>query len=149
MTYRLHELATPADWEAMHAIRERVLFTQERHPGIVYNRAHEHDTNPAHIKFILLLDDEPIGTTRLDPRNDGGIVRLVAIVPEHQRRGHGSAMEGLVVDFARGRGMRRLWVNAAADAVGFYEKRGWTRLVWDEAELVGLGASCVQMTKPL
>lgn len=129
--------------------RLQVLFTPERHPGIVYDRAHPHDTNPSHLKFLLLRDGEPIGTTRLDPRGEGGIVRLVGIVPDQQRQGHGSAMEGLLVEVARSRGMKRLWVNAARDAVGFYEKRGWSPLVWDEEELATFAKNCVQMTKPL
>ena len=149
MTYELRELATPEDWEAMHRIREQVLFTPERHPGIVYDRAHPHDIDPAHIKFVLMHDGEPIGTTRLDPRAEGGIVRLVAIVPHLQRQGHGSVLESMVADHAAARGMRRLWLNSAPDAVGFYEKRGWTRLVWDEAELAGVAMGCVQMTRLL
>ena len=102
----------------MHRIRLQVLFTQERHPGIVYNRAHPDDTNPAHTKFLLLRDGVPIGTTRLDPRNDGGIVRLVGIV-KSQRQGHGSAMERLLIEHARARGMTRLSLNAARESVGF------------------------------
>ncbi|MDC9825979.1 GNAT family N-acetyltransferase [Devosia sp. ZB163] len=149
MAYELRELATPEDWEGMHRIRLQVLFTPERHPNLVYNRAHPHDTDPAHFKFLLVLDGEPIGTTRLDPRGEGGIVRLVGIVPHLQRRGHGSALERLVIEFARARGMTRLWLNAAKEAVGFYEKLGWTPLVWDEEELATFAANCVQMTKPL
>lgn len=149
MAHALRIVTTPEDWEAMHAIRLQVLFTPERHPGLVYNRAHAHDTDPEHTKFLLMLDGEPIGTTRLDPRGPGGIVRLVGIVPSHQRQGHGSALEGLVVNYARAQGMTQLWVNAARDAVGFYEKRGWSPLVWDEEELATFAANCVQMTKPL
>ena len=149
MAYELRELATPEDWEGMHRIRLQVLFTPERHPNLVYDRAHPHDTNPAHFKFLLVLDGEPIGTTRLDPRGEGGIVRLVGIVPHLQRQGHGSVLERLVMEFARARGMTRLWLNAAKDAVGFYEKLGWTPLVWDEEELATFAANCVQMTRPL
>ena len=149
MTYELRELATPADWEAMHAIRLEVLFTPERHPGIVYDRAHPHDTNPAHSKFLLLLDGTPIGTTRLDPRNEGGIVRLVGIVKDRQGQGHGATLERLLIDYARARGMSRLWLNAARESVGFYEKLGWTRQVWDEQELATFARNCVQMTKSI
>jgi GNAT superfamily N-acetyltransferase len=149
LAYELHELASPADWDAMHRIRLAVLFTPERHPGVVYDRAHPHDTNPDHVKFLLLRDGEPIGTTRLDPRGEGGIVRLVGILPGQQRQGHGSAMEGLLADYARTRGMTRLWLNAAADAVGFYEKLGWSPQVWDEEELATFARNCVQMTKAL
>lgn len=149
MDCELRQVTSPEDWEAMHAIRLAVLFSPERRPGFNYNRAHPHDTDPAHTKFLLMLDGRPVGTTRLDPRGEGGIVRLVAIVPDLQRQGLGSAMEGAVVDFARARGMKRLWVNAANDAVGFYEKRGWSPQVWDEQELATFAVNCLQMTKPL
>lgn len=147
MAYELREVATPEDWEAMHRIRLQVLFTPERHPGLVYDRAHPHDTNPAHVKFLLMQDGEPIGTTRLDPRGDGGVVRLVGIVPQLQRQGHGSVLESRVVDYARSRGMSHLWLNAARDAVGFYEKLGWSPLVWDAEELATFAKDCVQMVK--
>ena len=149
MTYELRELASPEDWEAMHRIRLEVLFTPERHPGLVYDRAHPHDTEPTHSKFVFMHDGVPIGTTRLDPRGEGGIVRLVAIVPPLQRQGHGSVLETLLIDYARARGMKRLWLNAARDAVGFYEKLGWTAEVWDEVELATFAHNCVQMTKPI
>ncbi|CAN7407661.1 GNAT family N-acetyltransferase [Devosia sp. LjRoot16] len=149
MTYELRELASPEDWEAMHRIRLEVLFTAERHPGLVYDRAHPHDLEPTHSKFVLMHDGVPIGTTRLDPRGEGGIVRLVAIVPPLQRQGHGSVLEALLIDYARARGMKRLWLNAARDAVGFYEKLGWTAEVWDEVELATFAHNCVQMTKPI
>jgi GNAT superfamily N-acetyltransferase len=149
MTYRLHELASPEDWEAMHRLRLEVLFTPGRRPGLVYDRAHPHDTEPTHAKFLLLLDGTPIGTTRLDPRGDGGVVRLVGIARHLQGQGHGSAMEGLVVDYARARGMTRLWVNAINTAVGFYEKCGWTPLGWDDVAVGAQGDDIVQMTKPL
>jgi hypothetical protein len=40
-------------------------------------------------------------------------------------------------------------VNSAPEAVGYYEKMGWERFVWDSSELVGLAADCVQMVKRL
>ena len=110
---------------------ERLSTTPERHPGLVYNRSHPHDTDPANVKFLLVLDGEPIGTTRFDPRGEGGIVRLVGIVPHLQRHGHGSVLEERLVDFA----------------VGFYEKLGWSPMVWDEVELATFAKNCVQMTK--
>lgn len=149
MTYELRELASPEDWEAMHRIRLEVLFTPERHPGLAYDRAHPHDTEPANSKFLLLRDGVPIGTTRLDPRGEGGVVRLVAIASSLQRQGHGSVLEAMLIDHARARGMKRLWLNAARDAVGFYHKLGWAAQVWDEVELATFARNCVQMTKPI
>jgi hypothetical protein len=50
---------------------------------------------------------------------------------------------------ARHRGMRRLMLNAHPDAVGFYERAGWSCEDWDGRELTGIAASCVQMAKRL
>ena len=45
--------------------------------------------------------------------------------------------------------MRRLFVNAAPDAIGYYEKLGRQRFSWDETELSGIAAGAIQMTKSL
>jgi hypothetical protein len=42
-----------------------------------------------------------------------------------------------------------LLVNAAPEAVGYYEKMGWAVYLWDAAELKGIAADCKQMAKPL
>lgn len=146
----LKDVVTEADWESLHRLRETVLFTEARHPGIKYDRAHPHDTNPAHIKLLLVDDGVPVGTTRLDPRADGSvIVRLVAITPERQRQGLGRELERVALARAREMGAHKVMLNAAADAVGFYEKCGWVREVWDEIELATFGKGCVQMSKRL
>ena len=40
-------------------------------------------------------------------------------------------------------------VNAAGTAMGYYEKTGWHRHVWDASELVDLASDCIQMRKLL
>ncbi len=150
MTIALKDVTTEADWAALHHLRETVLFTQARHPGIVYDRAHPMDTNPAHIKLLLTKDGEPVGTTRLDPRPDGlVVVRLVAISNAVQRQGLGRHLERLALDRIRAMGASKAVLNAAPDAVGFYEKCGWVREVWDPTELTGIGSDAVQMSKAL
>ena len=150
MTYELRRVETPEDWAALHRIRREVLFTPERHPpGFVYNDAHPDDAASNHIKFLLMLDGTPIGTTRLDLRGERAVVRLVAIVADQQRQGHGSVMEQALENHAYRLGITTLMVNSAPDAVGFYEKRGWQREVWDAEELQGIASNCVQMMKYL
>jgi N-acetylglutamate synthase-like GNAT family acetyltransferase len=98
----------------------------------------------------LKLDGGAIGTTRLDDFGNGtGAVRLVAIVGDLQRPGHGRKLGELVEDYARSLGMTTLFVNAAPDAVGYYEKFGWHRFKWDETELSGIASDAIQMTKSL
>ena len=147
MSIELKEVTTEADWAALHTLREAVLFTEARHPGVVYDSAHPHDTNPAHTKLLLIKEGEPVGCTRLDPRPDGlVVVRLVAIANHLQRQGLGRDLERLALDRIRAMGSPKAVLNAAADAVGFYEKCGWTREDWDLTD-GGAGATSVQMSK--
>jgi len=149
MDYELKPVATEAEWQAMHALRRATLFSPERRPGLVYDDNHPDDHAADHVPYLLMADGAPIGMVRLDFRGATAVVRLVAITPELQRHGHGSELDRLGVEAARARGVRTLVVNSAADAVGFYEKRGWHRHVWDAEELAGIAIDCVQMRKGL
>jgi predicted N-acetyltransferase YhbS len=148
MSIELKEVTTAADWAALHHLRRSVLFTEARHPGVVYDPAHPADTNPAHTKLLLMKDGEPVGCTRLDPRPDGRVVvRLVAIANHLQRQGLGRDLERLALTRIRAMGAKKAVLNAVLDAVVFYEKCGWTREDWDPSELVGVGRDAVQMSK--
>lgn len=130
----------------MHAIRRATLFTPDR--GVVYNESHPHDLNPANQCFLFFLDGRPIGVVRLDAREKSrGVVRLVGILPELQRQGHGRVLGELIEAEARRRGMTKLGLNARQDAVGFYERLGWALEIWDPSELESFAADCTQMTK--
>ena len=56
---------------------------------------------------------------------DVGMVRLVAVLPQHQRQGVGRSMMRAIEAIALANGLRRLDVHAAPDAVAFYKKTGW------------------------
>jgi len=148
--HTLRAVESADDLRAMHDIRLATLFTPERHPGIVYDQNHPLDLDPANTRFLLWWDNRAIGVVRLDRRGSGeGVVRLVAIVPEVQRGGHGRALMGLVEDEARRRGMRKLMLNAHKSATGFYERLGWSNEVWDDDERTSMADHSVQMTKVL
>jgi GNAT superfamily N-acetyltransferase len=147
--YELKQISTPEDWAAMHRLRRDVLFAPFRKQGVVYDENHADDRDPANLPFLLFVDGAPAGITRLDLDGDIAIVRLVAIAPELQRQGHGRSMSALVDREARRRGVRLLRVNAAPEAVGFYERTGWHRREWDRNELSGIAADCIQMERAL
>jgi GNAT superfamily N-acetyltransferase len=134
----------------MHDLRRRVLFAPGRHASDVeYDDNHPDDRAENNVPHILMLDERPIGVARIDVKADVAIVRLVAIDPAAQGQGHGRMMDRMLTEKAWELGIRQLRVNAAPDAVGFYEKTGWRREAWDQDELVGIASNCVQMVKDL
>jgi N-acetylglutamate synthase-like GNAT family acetyltransferase len=149
MSYELAIVARAEDWEAYHSIRRVELFEARGRIG-VYDPDRADERAPNHFPLLLKWNGMAIATTRLDLRESGlAIVRLVAVVKAEQRKGHGRALAARTEAFARDRGVTKLLVNAAATAVGFYERIGFVREGWDAAELVGWNADSVQMAKML
>lgn len=146
MKYDLIEVQSPDDWKDYHFLRRTVLWEAKgRHN---YNENHADERVKTNHPLLLKLHDRPIGTARLDEIGRGsGVVRLVSIAPDVQRSGHGRALSLLTENYARRFGIAMLLVNAAPDAVGFYEKMGWKKEMWDQLELRGLASDCIQMIK--
>ena len=149
MGYELVEVSDAADWVAYHAIRRQELFEAKGRIGIYdENRPEEREPNQHH--YLLKQDGKPIGTTRLELRdNQQAIFRLVAITAAEQGKGHGRVLSEMVEAKARGYGVATLLVNAADTALGYYEKTGWYRHEWDACELVGISSTCIQMRRDL
>ncbi len=53
----------------------------------------------------------------------------------------------MVDDFAVTLGLHTLFVNAVADAIGYYEKLGWEFFDWDAAELALISGKGRQMRR--
>jgi N-acetylglutamate synthase-like GNAT family acetyltransferase len=149
MGYELIDVETGADWVAYHSIRRQELFESRGRYGI-YDEHYPGDHGPGMFHLLLKLDGEPIGTARLDIRDNGtAVFRLVAITHTQQHRGHGRVMGGMIEERARQSGTHTLFVNAAQEAHGFYRATGWDDYQWDRAELDGRASSCIQMRKHL
>ncbi len=147
-SYQLIKITSSNHWQAYHHIRRKVLW--ENRGKTNYDDQHADEHLPNHHPLLLLLNNEPIGTTRLDDLKNGcGVVRLVAISDDFQKSGHGRQLSLFVENFARGLGIKTLYVNAAPEALGFYKKTGWEPYEWDANELAGIAEDCVQMRKIL
>ena len=130
-----------------HDIREAELFLA-RHRDVACDRNHPDDFKPENRPLLFKLDGRPVGVMRLDDLGDGtGVARLVAVARTEQRRGHGREMLRMCEAIALGLGLRTLYVNAAPEALDFYDKIGWERYRWNPAELVSIAADCIQMRK--
>ncbi|MBY5561836.1 GNAT family N-acetyltransferase [Rhizobium leguminosarum] len=119
------QVSADEHWNAYHDIRRAVLF--EARGLIGYDANHPDDRRDGHFPLLLLLENTPVGAARLDLTGDETAwVRTVAISEECQGKGYGRMLMTGLEKFASQRGVERLLVNAARDAVGFYGALGWT-----------------------
>ena len=93
----------------------------------MYDPNHPDDRKPNH-PMLLLFDSRHVGVVRIDLVGDTAYLRRVAIDEPWQRNGHGRALIALAESFAIERGARRMESSVAPDAVGFYDKCGYTAL---------------------
>ena len=80
------------------------------------------DAGAVHI--LVSSDGHFIGTGRM--LDDGHIGRL-AVLREHRGKGFGAMAVSALVDEARRRGMKRVYLGAQMHAVGFYKKLGFSK----------------------
>lgn len=125
MKTRLLRVESETHWSTYHSIRQHVLYELRGRNG--YDENHPDEYKEQNIPLLFLWDDQHVGTVRLDQENENtlGVVRLVAILPNFQRQGIGTAMMQEIETFAANRGIRQLKTQAAKDAITFYEKLGW------------------------
>jgi GNAT superfamily N-acetyltransferase len=134
--YRLDRPRCAEDWRAYDGIRRQV-FNLPRPDDAVDPRCHP---------LLLWLEDQPIGAIQVeDLRNAAAALRLVAIDPAWQARGHGRALLDHAERFARDLGCSKAVVYATPEAAGFYANAGYDEEDWDGCSLGGI----VQMLKKL
>ncbi|MPZ49509.1 MAG: GNAT family N-acetyltransferase [Dehalococcoidia bacterium] len=92
----------------------------------------EYDGDPALIGTALHVlasqDGEPVATGRLLLEAEHGYAHIgrVAVMKQHRRRGHGTAVMEALHELARERGFEGITLAAQLHAIGFYERLGYT-----------------------
>jgi predicted GNAT family N-acyltransferase len=148
--YHLLNAKLPSQRDACHAIRKAEIFDKRPNKGS-YNSSHPDDRNPdKHLMVLINNNDTVVGTCRLDHVSGKPdiIIRLVAITRKWQGRGLGRRMMEEAFLIAEAHGKSLMHVNAAADAVGFYERLGFDRNDWNPSDN-GRSATNIQMTKTI
>jgi len=88
------------------------------------------------------VDDLVIGCLSLmradDDQRPAYQLRGMAVAPDWQGRGAGSALLVAAEDAVRAQDIAQLWCNARSHAVGFYREHGW-RVVSAEFDIPGVG----------
>lgn len=123
-------LAESADDQSAYWLRRTVLF--EARGRFDYIPDEPEEIKERNLSLLFKLDGQAIGTVRLDQKPDGrAIVRLVAIAPDFQRQGHGTALLARLERLSASLGITELLVHSAPDAVGFYQKFGFSPFAFE------------------
>lgn len=92
------------------------------------------------VHALAFVDEEPVGTGRLDVENDFKVGRI-AVLPEYRRRGVGSALMQAFEDYVKSLESQaetsHLWFYAQQSAVDFYLALGY-ETVGDEFMEAGI-----------
>ena len=124
-----HELRAPRsdeEWATFHAIRRKVLF-ENRGKGESYIENHPDDFETGHHPLILFYKGLVVAVIRVEVCEKVAWFRRVAIREDLQRLGHGRVLLRLAEAFAKAEGCNEVRSNAAVEAVGFYERCGYSR----------------------
>ena len=124
--YTLRSPENEEEWHAYHAIRRKVLFENRGRVGI-YNENHPDEFEKNNHPLILFDRNTPVGVIRVDIHDCVAWFRRVAVREDLQRAGHGRILLNLAEVFAREAGCGDARSNVAVDAIGFYERCGYSR----------------------
>ena len=80
--------------------------------------------------LILRINNNPIGTGRIDLEKQGKIGRL-AIVKEFRNKGYGTLILNKLEEIARQNNLTSVWLNAQKASLNFYLKLGY-QIISDE-----------------
>jgi predicted GNAT family N-acyltransferase len=115
----LRTAAWPADESTLRALRERVFIEEQGVP-----RAIEWDGRDAGASHVIAhRDGAAIACGRL--LADGKIGRM-AVLPEARGEGVGARVLAALLDEARRRGLREVYLHAQRHAEGFYRRQGFS-----------------------
>ena len=106
------------------ALRDEVL----RKPlGLNFSQA-EIDAEKNNIHMAALEDDRMLGCCMLVDEGQKTVrLRQMAVVNDVQGKGIGRALMQFAENLARDRGYQRITMHARKNAIGFYEKMGYTK----------------------
>ena len=129
--FELRALQSAVEWDRYHAIRKNCLF-DVYHPWIPYDPNHPDEWDPNNHPLGLFLNEQMIGTVRVDLKPDGrAIFRMVAIVETHRGRDCGSRLLRLAEAYADRLGASAICLNSVREAVRFYSRHGFVAERWE------------------
>jgi predicted GNAT family N-acyltransferase len=128
------EVAGPADWPEVAALRTRVFVEEQGVPPEI-----ERDDADATAVHAVSRDaaGRVVATGRLLSRDGVAVIGRMAADPAVRGQGHGAAVLAELHRQAALRGHREVELHAQLSARGFYERAGYA-VVGDEYEEAGI-----------
>jgi len=115
-------ISRPEDLETAYTIRHTVFVEEQSVPADLERDSYDEEA----IHFLVLLDDEPVGTARLILNDDcSGKAGRVAVLKKARHSGIGRILMDELEQHACRLKLSRITLAAQCEAVPFYLKRGY------------------------
>ena len=139
--FTIHEVEFGVEEASLRAIRFEVFVDEQSVPPEI----EMDDRDPHCIHLLAAIDDEVVGTARIDIEQAGKVGRL-AVLAKHRGRGIGRDLMERCHELAARHDLSEVWCNAQVAAVPFYLSLGY-RIAGELFEEAGI--SHRRMTKAL
>ena len=135
------------EWQRAGAYSVRIEGMNRQHHISLREEFDEHDCDGT--KYIVMLDDGyPIATCRFYEEDAATvIIGRVVVLPDYRGRGLGVKVVNEAERWAWDLGYRQIIVDSRLEAVGFYEKLGYTHT--DDSVIKSGNFDCIRMNKTI
>lgn len=133
------------EWQRAGAYSVRIEGMNRQHHISLREEFDEHDRDGT--RYIVLLDDGyPVATSRFyEDSSDTVIIGRVVVLPDYRGRRLGELVVTEAERWAFELGYKKIRVDSRLEAVGFYEKLGYSRC---SDEIIKSGNfECIRMVK--
>ena len=133
------------EWQRAGAYSVRIEGMNRQHHISLREEFDDHDGDGTN--YIVLLDDGyPVATSRFyEDSSDTVIIGRVVVLPDHRGHGLGALVVTEAEKWAFELGFKQIIVDSRLEAVGFYEKLGYTR---SNDKIIKSGTfECIRMIK--
>jgi len=113
--------ATPNDWKVIRNIR-KIVFGNELH--ISENEIFDNNDDRLE-QFLIVLDDLPIGSLRINHNENFSKIERMAILKEYRNCGYGTTILDQIHEYCISKNIQKIVLDSIYDVRGFYAKCGY------------------------
>jgi predicted GNAT family N-acyltransferase len=118
---KVRKISSRAEFAKAYAIRVRVFVREQGVPKEI--ELDDEDKTAAH--FLAAIDGRPVGTARLIIKRGQARIGRMAVLKSCRGRGVGAELLKSAIRLARRRRIRRIFLHAQVQVIGFYDKMGF------------------------